>query len=630
MDAMTPPAMLNQMPMVQPVTHDVKILRTRKVARARVVSVPPEEFGIERNARSIEESNYCFHRIPTHTEGSLIAEGYDKEAVQRLPTYSFANNTEQLARDTVDEEFVTGDDTANRAARPVEVIEHYIWMDYEGKGKPCLYKVTTGSTGQVLTKDGELDVEEFDQMPFASATPVPVPHRFFGRSLADLVMPVQREKTALKRGGLDNLYLHNNPRIEVAEATSGPNTLDDLLVSRPGGVVRTKTPGGLNWQVVPDITGSIFPMLQYLDAELETKTGLSKQSQGIDANALQNQSATAVAQVFSASQLRVKLIARNMAEGVRAIFSLLHATIRKHGQEAQTVRLRGSWIQVDPRQWKTREDMTIAVGLGTGGKAQQFAQTMAIGNFQKELLLGGKMNLVDDKALYNTGAELIKIMGHKNPDKFLNDPAAKGPDGQLLHPPQPPPPDPKVQIEQMKAQTNAQANMQKAQLDQQQAQIEGQQAADKAKLDAFHQQVKLEGELQLAREKAQLEKELALIDAALKERADQREHELHQQKMAHAQQMHEHSLQQGAQAHQAGMEKTVLEHHAKAHEAKAKEETKTGVHQTAKAVADLAESLNAPVEIIRDPKTNKAIGVKRGNKTMTVKRGKDGRAEKLQ
>jgi hypothetical protein len=151
--------------------------------------------------------------------------------------------------------------------------------------------------------------------------------------------------------------------------------------------------------------------------------------------------------VFSASQLRVKLIARAMAEGVRDIFSLLHATIRKHGQEAQTVRLRNAWVDVDPRQWKTREDMTIHVGLGTGGKAQQFAQVMALANFQKELLLGGKANLVDDKALYNTGAELIKIMGHKNPDKFLNDPSAKDPQtGQPLHPPVPPPPDPKAML----------------------------------------------------------------------------------------------------------------------------------------------------------------------------------------
>ena len=205
-------------------------------------------------------------------------------------------------------------------------------------------------------------------------------------------------ETALKRGALDNLYLHNNPRVEVAESNAGPNTLDDLLVSRPGGVVRTKTAGGLNWQVVPDITGSIFPMLQYLDAELETRSGLSRQSQGIDANALQNQSATAVAQVFSASQMRIKLIARIMAEGVRDIFALLHGTIREHGQQQQTVRLRNAWINVDPRTWKTRDDMTINVGLGSGGKAQQFAQLMALANIQKQLIAGGKL-LVWDKVL---------------------------------------------------------------------------------------------------------------------------------------------------------------------------------------------------------------------------------------
>src|SRR4029077_13600928 len=254
--------------------------------------------------------------------------------------------------------------------------------------------------------DGKEYIEPIDVIPFAAVTPIPITHRLVGRSLADLVMDIQRVKTALVRGMLDNLYLHNNPRVEVAESNAGPNTLDDLLVSRPGGVVRTKTAGGLNWQVVPDITTSIYPMLQYLDAELETRTGLAKQTQGIDANALQNQSATAVAQVFSASQMRIKLIARVMAEGVRDIFALLHGTIRKHGQQRQTVRLRNAWVNVDPCSWKTRDDMTINVGLGSGGKAQQFAQLMALANIQKELIAGGKVNLVGDRELYNTATEL--------------------------------------------------------------------------------------------------------------------------------------------------------------------------------------------------------------------------------
>ena len=351
------------------ITHDVTIVTTRKHAQARALGVPPEEFGIERAARNIRDCNYCFHEVVTKTESQLIAEGFDEDQIKSLGDYTGNSDIETLARDSVGENYGVGAGAVNSAARLVKVTEHYVRMDYEGDGRPCLYQVITGGDqGEVLRQDGRDCITPFDAIPFAATTPVPITHRFFGRSIADLVMPLQREKTALKRGALDNLYLHNNPRVEVAESNAGPNTLDDLLVSRPGGVVRTKTPGGLNWQEVPDITTSIYPMLQYLDAELETRTGLAKQTQGIDANALQNQSATAVAQVFSASQMRIKLIARLMAEGVRDMFALLHGTIRKHGQQPQTIRLRNAWINVDPRNWKTRDDMTINVGLGAGGK----------------------------------------------------------------------------------------------------------------------------------------------------------------------------------------------------------------------------------------------------------------------
>ena len=211
----------------------------------------------------------------------MIAEGFDAEQIKSLGDYAGDTNVETLARDTADEHFGTSAGGVNSAARLVRITEHYVRMDYEGDGRPCLYQVITGGDqGEILRKDGRDCITPFDAMPFAATTPVPMTHRFFGRSIADLVMPLQREKTALKRGALDNLYLHNNPRVEVSEANAGPNTLDDLLVSRPGGVVRTKTPGGLNWQVVPDITSSIYPMMQYLDAELETRTGLEPASAG--------------------------------------------------------------------------------------------------------------------------------------------------------------------------------------------------------------------------------------------------------------------------------------------------------------------------------------------------------------
>ncbi len=507
------------MPLASTVTHDVTIVTTRKLAHARVMGVPPEEFGIERGARSIRDCNYCFHEVVTKTEAQLIAEGFDAKQIKSLNDYAGYANIETLARDTADEHFGTGAGSANSAARLVRITEHYVRIDYEGNGRPCLYQVITGGDqGEILRKDGRDCITAFDTIPFAATTPVPMTHRFFGRSIADVVMPLQREKTALKRGALDNLYLHNNPRVEVAESNAGPNTLDDLLVSRPGGVVRTKTAGGLNWQVVPDITTSIYPMMQYLDAELESRTGLSRQSQGIDANALQNQSATAVAQVFSASQMRIKLIARIMAEGVRDIFALLHGTIRKHGQQQQTVRLRNTWVTVDPRNWKTRDDMTINVGLGTGGKAQQFAQVMALANVQKELIGGGKVNMVGDRELYNTAVEMTRIMGHKNPGRFFNDPSAINPQtGQLLYPPPAPPsppPDSRVLALQAKAQADQLALAHRAQVEQQ-----------KVQADAIHQKLKAEAEIELAKIKAELDAQIKVFDAHLRATTEARKSE---------------------------------------------------------------------------------------------------------
>jgi hypothetical protein len=553
-------------PQPVPVTHDVTIVTTKKLSQAKVMGVPPEEFGIERGARSIRDCNYCYHEVVTKTEAQLIAEGFDETQIKALQPYSGRTESETAARDSVQESSSAGGDSLNSAARLVKITEHYVRMDYEGNGRPCLYQVITGGEqGEILRKDGKDCIAAFDAIPFAATTPVPMTHRFFGRSVADLVMDIQRIKTALVRGLLDNMYLHSNPRVEVAEANAGPNTLDDLLVSRPGGVVRTKTAGGLNWQVVPDITASIYPGLQYLDATREMRTGMSNQSQGIDANALQNQTATAVAQVFSASQMRMKLIARIMAEGVRDIFSLLHGTIRKHGQQQETVRLRNQWVPINPRAWKTRADMTINVGLGTGGKAQQFAQVMALANVQKEMIAGGKVNLVDDQALFNTASELTKIMGYKNPDKFFNDPSAKNPEtGEPMHPPVPPPEDPAVQVAKVKAQTDQQALQAKSQLDAQADERKAQIEVTQAQADMATEERKLQGEMMLAQQKFELEKELKLMEFEMKREMHQQT--LQQQAEQHRQQMeagvfkvaagaeaHDQKMAQGEQSHEQQM-----------------------------------------------------------------------------
>jgi hypothetical protein len=493
-----PPPLGEDLPEGGPLLHDVECVRAKDAAQARVEAVPPEEFGISRNARSLRDCDYCFHKILVQ-QAKLIAEGYDPDQVKTLPTYTALTNIEEVRRDTVNEYEYTGDEN-NQAARRIETTEHYIRMDYAGDGKACLYKVRTGGQqGDILLRDGKPDIVPFDDIPFAAMTPVIQTHRFFGRSLADLVMDIQRIKTAILRGVLDNVYLANNPRVEVAEQLAGPETLDDLLVSRPGGVVRTKQPGGLNWQVVPSIATQAFPVMEYMDAMREWRTGVTRQGQGIDADALQNQTATAVNQVFTAAQAKIKLIARIFAEtGIKDLFGLLHEVVRKHGQVRQTVQLRNQWVTIDPREWKKRDHLTVHVGLGSGTKqAQMMALGQVMGLQEKAIALG----MVSKRNLHNSASEFVKLAGLQFASEYFLDPSAPPNPLDPASAPIAPPPHP---------------DMLKAQADQAQGQQHIALTAAKAQADQQYVAAQAQADMAVATLKFQHEKELAEREDARK------------------------------------------------------------------------------------------------------------------
>jgi hypothetical protein len=164
-----------------PVTYNIIVKRSKKYGRTKIEPVPPEEFGISRNARSLRDCDYAFHKVLT-TPAKLIAQGFDEHQAENLPAYTSVTNTEEINRDTVNEYQFQGDGL-NQTARRIEVTEHYIRMDYEGNGNPCLYMVTTGGVGgEILIKqDGKPAIEPIDMIPLAAMTPVIMTHRFFGR-----------------------------------------------------------------------------------------------------------------------------------------------------------------------------------------------------------------------------------------------------------------------------------------------------------------------------------------------------------------------------------------------------------------------------------------------------------------
>jgi hypothetical protein len=265
-----------------------------------------------------------------------------------------------------------------------------------------------------------------------------MPHRFYGRSVSELVEDIQLIKSTVMRQMLDNMYLTNNNRIAVQD---GQVSLDDLLTNRPGGIVRTKQPPAnvmmaMNTQPIGDQAAGL---LGYLDSVKESRTGITRQSQGLDPNTL-NKTATGINQILTQSQMRMELIARIFAEtGIKDLGYKMFELVCKYQQKEKILKIRGKFIPMRPFEWRDKVNVTVSVGLGTGSKEQQLIlltsilerQLQAI-NLQQNVY-GPMVNL---RNIYNTLKKLIENAGLGNVDPYFMDPDV----GQAQMPQLPPKP----------------------------------------------------------------------------------------------------------------------------------------------------------------------------------------------
>ena len=414
--------------------HDVVIHRTKLYGRVRIDPVPPEEFLIERRCKDIDSANFVAHRV-NKTKTELIEMGYHPDLVYDLPTGDGETYSEDKFVRHQNIDFGKGESSGDKSTDTVLIHECYIRMDADGDGRAELIKACVAGDGKKL-----LDVTEVDTIPFISMTPVIMPHRFHGRSIAELVEDIQLIKSTVMRQMLDNMYLTNNNRVAIQD---GQVAMDDLLTNRPGGIVRTKQPPQnvmMPIQAQP-ITEQASGMLGYLDSVKESRTGVSKTSQGLNADALNNKTATGMNQVLTQSQMRMELIARIFAEtGVKDLALKMFELVCKYQQKEKIVRIRGKYIPMRPYEWKDRVNVTIHVGLGTGSKEQQLILLNAILERQMQAInlqqnvFGPMVNL---RNIYNSLKKLVENAGLNSIEPFFMDPdvgAAQMP--QL--PPKPP------------------------------------------------------------------------------------------------------------------------------------------------------------------------------------------------
>ena len=440
---------------VQVPKFEVYVQRTKESGQVKIENVPPEEFLISKSARNIEEANFVAHRR-LMTRSELIAIGYDQDIVDELPTYNDLEfSPERIAR------FPNGEQPDQNSSldfsmQVLEVYECYIRIDEDDDGIDELRRIVY--CGSEILED-----EETDYVPFHSICPIPIPHKFFGQSLADRTMDIQLQKSTITRQSLDNLYLTNNNRVG---AVDGQVNLDDLLNATPGGVIRMKNPNALVPLTVQSTFGQAMPMLEYLDAVQAKRTGVSDAQSGLDPDVLNNVTATAVAAMMKSGSGKLELIARIFAEtGVKSLFKGILHLLGKYQDKPRIVRMRGKYVTFDPRTWANEYDMSVNVGLGSGDREQKLAMIQMILAKQEQIIqqYGPSNPLVSIGQYRNTLAKFIESAGFKDANEFMNEITPE--QNAALSQPQPPTPDAQAQVAEMLAQVEREKTQAKAQID---------------------------------------------------------------------------------------------------------------------------------------------------------------------
>lgn len=491
-----------------PRMHDITIQRTTNEGRVRIEPVAPEEMLISKRARTVQGTHFICHRRQI-TKTELLEMGFDKDIVANLAYFDEQEfNQERIERQQASGVWPYTSVRTDEAMVTTWINECQIKVDWNNDGKAELRKVVTAGTKttEILSND------DADDIPFVAITPILMPHTLVGLSLEDIVRELQAIKTALTRQTLDNLYLANNGRTYVNEKAVSENTYDDLLTSRPGGIVRGNGPkdqvlGEFNTEFVAAQT---FPMFEYIDQLVEKRSGVSKGNQGLAPDDLNKNSAIGsmgIGMLQEAAAQRVELIARIFGEGLKDVMGKVLGLVARNQQSPRVVKLTGQWTPVDPTSWKHSFDLSVAVGLGTGNNDKLIGYLMQLLGMQKEgIALQGGINgpLFTGENIYHTFKQLVSTMGFKNTDDYVTDPAKA--------PPQQPQPNPDVQKEQIKAQAKAQGDQMKiqaqGQADQQKTQAQMGMAAMKAQADQQTAQMKLAAESQMKMFQLQMEDQM--------------------------------------------------------------------------------------------------------------------------
>jgi len=439
-----------------PQVYDVEIKRSTKKNRVKIETMPPEEFFVDAAATSLDDCQICGHRTMA-TVSSLVALGYDREMLEEhlSDQVGFIDSQEYIARTSYPD---TRSALSEYERRRVLYVEAWAYIDYDGDGIAELRRICTIGDGYKIVNN-----EPASSIPFAVFNADPEPHVFFGSDLADLTKDIQRIKSATLRGMLDSLAFSLYPRTAVVE---GMVDLDDVMNDEPGAIIRTRQPGMVTPFNVPFLGKEAFPMIAYLDQMKESRTGQTAASQGLDPDVLQSTTRAAVQATVKGAEQHLELMARLFANGFKRMMKGVLELVITHQDRERVVRLRDTWVPIDPRVWDASMDCEANVGLGSGMTDEKLAVLSNVALQQKEILerLGPSNPLVGLGQFRNTLAKMLEVAGFKDPNQFFKPIPIDYEPPPPQEPAEPSMEDKMLQVQMADIQTRAQIETQKLQL----------------------------------------------------------------------------------------------------------------------------------------------------------------------
>ncbi len=452
-------------------------------------AVPVRRFKFSPNATHEDAADYLCHDEPK-TRSDLVEMGFDKDQVYSLPPYR--KPFDEAISATLDNGVM---DYSSPELEEVLLCHEFARIDLDGDGIAERVEVYRVENEILREADGSLAIETVEEQPFAVFCPFPRENRLVGYSLADKVMDIQLARSFVARQLFDGLAFANMPRPIVDATMADMDTYNDLLSPIPGSPIRVRGGAGAVQPLQTGFNvGQSLQVLEWITGERESRTGITRMNQGLDADAL-NKTATGTALMQASGQQFEEFIARNLAETLARLFMKKYRLMRREADPIK-VKVDGEYKMVDPSQWPDDMNVTVRVGLGSGSKDKRIQYRMAL---MQPLAEGMGQGMVTPSHAFKFIDGLVRDMGLGQGDDFWVDPDA--PDYQP--PEQKPDPEmAKVELQQQEATAKLELEHAKAQ-----AAIETERMKAQAQIDMQREKAALD--MQIARERAAQEAELA-------------------------------------------------------------------------------------------------------------------------